>query len=209
MNAPAVAWRLAGDEVNGCNCDWGCPCQFNATPTHGFCQALIGFAVTEGHYGDTSLAGVRFALAAAWPGPIHKGGGTMQFAFDAATSPAQRAALAAITSGRAGGGGPFPIFATVCKELRDPHIAPIEIECDRDARTARLTVPGFAQNHMEPIRNPVTGAEHRARIDLPNGFEYRQAEMADSLAIETFGAPPLDFRHTHSYGQLNAFDWTG
>ena len=29
----------------------------------------------------------------------------------------------------------------------------------------------------EPIRNPVTGAEHRVRIDLPNGFEYELAEI--------------------------------
>ena len=28
------------------------------------------------------------------------------------------------------------------------------------------------------MTNPVTGAEHRARINLPHGFEYRIAEMA-------------------------------
>lgn len=205
----ATTWRLAGDEVNGCNCDWGCPCQFNALPTHGYCQALIGFAVGEGHYGSTRLDGVRFAVAAAWPGAIHQGGGTMQFAFDAATTAAQREALAAIGSGRAGGGGPFPIFAMVCAELREPRIAKIDIECDRAARTARLSVEGFAQSRAEPIRNPITGEEHHARIVLPNGFEYQEAEMADTVAIELFGAPPLDFRHEHSYGQLNAFDWRG
>ncbi|MFZ5492476.1 MAG: DUF1326 domain-containing protein [Pseudomonadota bacterium] len=205
----ATGWRLAGDEVNGCSCDWGCPCQFNALPTHGYCQALIGFAVREGHYGSTRLDGVRFAVAAAWPGAIHQGGGTMQFAFDESTTPAQREALAAIGSGQAGGGGAFSIFATVCAELRPPRIAKIDIECDREARTARLSVEGFAESRVEPIRNPITGAEHRARIVLPDGFEYQEAEMADTVSIQLFGELPLDFHHEHSYGQLNAFDWRG
>ncbi len=39
--------------------------------------------------------------------------------------------------------------------------------------------------------------------------QTEEAEMADTVEIETFGAPPLDFRHSHSYGQLNAFDWRG
>ena len=206
--APAH-WHLTGDEVNGCNCDWGCPCQFNALPTHGFCQALIGFDVRNGHYGNTPLAGVRFAVAAAWPGPIHQGGGVMQAAFDTRTTPAQREALAAIVSGAAGGGGPFPIFATVRKEWREPVVADIAIACDRTARTAELRVDGFARSRAEPIRNPITGNEHRARIVLPEGFEYREAEMADTVEIELFGAVPLDFRHSHSYGQLNAFEWRG
>ncbi|MDQ3970872.1 MAG: DUF1326 domain-containing protein, partial [Thermoproteota archaeon] len=24
--------------LDACNCDWGCPCQFNANPTHGNCE---------------------------------------------------------------------------------------------------------------------------------------------------------------------------
>jgi hypothetical protein len=30
---------------------------------------------------------------------------------------------------------------------------------------------------IEPIRNPVTGAPHRALIRLPEGFEFREAEV--------------------------------
>jgi hypothetical protein len=32
----------------------------------------------------------------------------------------------------------------------------------------------------EPIKSPVTGAEHRARFDLPHGFEYEIAEMGSA-----------------------------
>jgi hypothetical protein len=33
-----TVWRISGDAVGSCNCAWGCPCQFNAEPTHGRCE---------------------------------------------------------------------------------------------------------------------------------------------------------------------------
>ena len=63
----------------------------------------------------------------------------------------------------------------------------------------RLVVPGIIESSGEPIRNPVTGAEHRVRIDLPDGFEYRLAEMG-SGSTKALGQIKLDF--THTYGQF-------
>ena len=51
----------------------------------------------------------------------------------------------------------------------------------------------------EPIRNPVTGNIHRARIDLPHGFEYEIAEMG-SASTTTTGEIKLAFEN--SYGQF-------
>jgi len=51
----------------------------------------------------------------------------------------------------------------------------------------------------EPIRNPVTGAEHRARIDLPHGFEFRIAEVGSGTTRAT-GAIKLDLKN--NYGQF-------
>ena len=51
----------------------------------------------------------------------------------------------------------------------------------------------------EPIKNPVTGAETRARIDLPNGFEYEIAEIG-SGTTKTHGNVKLDLKA--SYGQF-------
>lgn len=39
----------------------------------------------------------------------------------------------------------------------------------------------------EPIRNPVSGQPHRARIDLPHGFEYRLAEIGSGSTTATDG----------------------
>jgi len=45
----------------------------------------------------------------------------------------------------------------------------------------------------------VTGKELRARIDLPNGFEYTQAEMGRGWS-KTTGPIALEFNDT--YGQF-------
>jgi hypothetical protein len=55
---------------------------------------------------------------------------------------------------------------------------PISIEADVDARKAHIVVEDVYEANVEPIKNPVTGADHRARIDIPHGFEYSIAEIA-------------------------------
>ena len=39
----------------------GCPCQFNALPTHGNCKAIVGIVIDEGNHGGTKLDGLMFA----------------------------------------------------------------------------------------------------------------------------------------------------
>ena len=55
---------------------------------------------------------------------------------------------------------------------------PIEITVDLEARRGHVRVPGVFETEAQPVTNPVTGAEHRARINLPHGFEFRFAEVA-------------------------------
>ncbi|MGH9723168.1 MAG: hypothetical protein ACRD8O_23400 [Bryobacteraceae bacterium] len=57
------------------------------------------------------------------------------------------------------------------------------------------------------MANPVTGEEHHARIVLPFGFEYKEAEMGNSLSVRTTCAAPLEFDYQNTYAQLSAFDW--
>jgi hypothetical protein len=38
-------WQTEVYYLDSCNCDWGCPCQFNAKPTHGNCEGVgVGLA---------------------------------------------------------------------------------------------------------------------------------------------------------------------
>ena len=56
----STGWHISGEEVVSCNCAWGCPCQFNALPTYGNCEALTAMDIQRGHFGSTPLDGVRF-----------------------------------------------------------------------------------------------------------------------------------------------------
>ncbi len=201
----AASWRIKGEEVNGCNCAWGCPCQFNALPTHGRCEGFMAVLISEGHFGTVSIADTKFAMAVWFPGPIHEGNGAAQVIVDAGT-PEQRDALLALTSGQHGG-TMFEILAAVASRRQPPLERPIDIESDRERRLARLSIPGVIEYRAEPIRNPISGEEHRAQIRLPNGFEYREAEMANTTWLRVT-AGEIDFEHRNTYAQLNAVDWS-
>jgi hypothetical protein len=203
----SVSWRISGEEVVFCNCAWGCPCQFNANPTEGHCEALIAFDIREGHFGDTRLDGVRWAQIVYWPGAIHEGNGTRQVIIDESASQEQREAIEALVSGDHGGGY-LEIFASVLPNYLGAVSAAIEIGIDRERRESSVRIEGIAESRSEPIKNPVSGEEHRVRIALPEGFEYKEAELANAVYLRTTAPEPLSLNLENTYAQLNEFDWT-
>jgi hypothetical protein len=195
-----VDWMIKGVKVSACNCDWGCPCEFNAKPTYGVCEGLEASIIDEGWFGDVRLDGVLFGATFRWPGPLHEGGGLCQSIFDERSSAAQRAALEKILSGEDQAADTmFNVIGSTFEKEFDPVTTRIELDYDFEARTGRIVLPGVGDIDMEPIRNPVTGAPHFARIQLPGGFEFREAEMTSS----TFkGTGALEFDHAGRYGFL-------
>ena len=195
-----VDWMIKGPEIGTCNCDWGCPCQFNALPTRGNCRAVVGIRVDEGHFGDVRLDGLKAVAILAWPGAIHEGHGEALAVIDERASPEQREALLKILTGQETEpfATIFSVVAAMTETMHDPLFRPIEFEADQEARTGRFAVAGLVEARAEPIRNPVTGEEHRARITLPHGFEYLEAEFASSTA-KTAGPIENDWtgRHAH------------
>ena len=193
-------WRMRGPEISGCNCDWGCPCQFNALPTHGDCRAMTGMRVDEGYFGDVSLNGVKWAGMFAWPKAIHQGHGEAFVVIDPSANEAQRNALLTILSGQETEPGAtiFNVFATVIETMHPPAFLPIAFEQDMGQGVAHLKIDGVLDTEVSPITNPVTGAVHRARVSLPTGFEYREAEYASS-AVNASGPVALDWRVGHAH----------
>ena len=208
MSNGGMEWRIAGDEVGSCNCIWACPCQFNANPTHGNCEALIVWQINEGRFGDVDMSDVRFGVAVHFPGAIHYGDGTVQLIVDESASDEQREAVEAMARGE-NGGTYFEIFASVCPNKRDPITASIEIDVNRESRRGTVRVDGLGESRIEPIVNPEIGPdEHRIRIDLPDGFEYKQAEIGNTVEWKVSSDDPLSFSHENTYAQMNAFDWS-
>ena len=64
----AMSWMMSGTVLISCNCDYGCPCNFNALPTAGKCEGEWTWHIEEGAYDGTRLGGVTFTLAVNWPG---------------------------------------------------------------------------------------------------------------------------------------------
>ena len=56
-----IKWRIKGQGFANCNCDYGCPCQFNALPTYGNCEAAAGYKINDGFFGDVNLDGLKAA----------------------------------------------------------------------------------------------------------------------------------------------------
>lgn len=197
---PYVDWRMRGPEITNCNCAWGCPCQFNALPTNGDCRAMAAMRIDEGHFGDVPLAGLRWVGMFAWPRAIHEGDGEAFVVIDERADEAQRNALLTILAGEETEPGTtiFNVFATVIDRHHEPAFLPIEFAVDIDRRTGRVAVEGIIDTAIDPIRNPITGEEHRARVSLPNGFEYKEAEYASGETRAT-GPVPLKWTSTHAH----------
>jgi hypothetical protein len=200
-----IKWHLKGRNFAHCNCAYGCPCQFNALPTHGNCEAIVGIVIEEGQHGDTKLDGLMFGGVYSWPGPIHEGHGQAVPIVDERASPAQREAILRILSGQDTEPGAtfFQVFGSTLEKVHDPIFAKIDLDIDVNARKARLNVPGVVEARGEPIINPVTKTEHRARFDMPNGFEFTLAEVGRGWA-KTNGAIELNLADSHAhFAELN------
>jgi hypothetical protein len=167
MSEPTkIKWRIAGEQVVSCNCSWGCPCQFNALPTTGHCEATAAWQIKEGYFSNTRFDGVRFASAVWWPGAVHEGNGVRRTIVDEQATNEQREALIALANGQHGGVY-FEVFTAVRPNRIEPLFAPINFNVDREKLHATTRIQGIVESEVEPIRNPATGEEHRARIVLP------------------------------------------
>jgi hypothetical protein len=193
-------WAIRAHEFSNCNCAYGCPCQFNGLPTHGHCRAVVGFQIHLGHHGSTRLDGLKVAGMFIWPGPIHEGRGEAALIIDQRADAAQREALLRILSGQdtEPGATIFNVFASTLEKVHEPIFADIAFEIDIDNRRAKLSIPGYIDARGEPILNPITGAEHRIRIDNPNGFEFHLAEVGRGWS-KTQKPMSLDLTDSHGH----------
>jgi hypothetical protein len=165
-------WEIHGKMFSNCNCAYGCPCQFNALPTHGYCRAVAVIEIDKGHFGDARLDGLNVAFAVAWPGAVHEGRGIMQPVIDERGDEAQRRGLLSIITGKETDpmATVFAIYTAMCDTIHDPVHTSIDTDLDISGRQAKYHAPGGMTGRGEPILNPVTKQEHRASIVLPNGM---------------------------------------
>lgn len=192
------AWHVSGEVLIACNCDWGCPCNVNARPTHGHCEGGWVWVIEGGSIDDVALDGRSVAVFADWPAAIHEGGGRAVAYIDADADDEQTAALTRLLTGELG--GPWAIFINTY-ELEGPHRARFETAFDPER--PRTTVEGVAELEIEPIRNPVSGAEVHPELTLPEGLVVKQAALATSKVFRVHDG--VEYDHSGRYAAFGPF----
>jgi hypothetical protein len=193
-------WETSGTVLIGCNCDYGCPCNFNAPPTTGDCEGNWTWHIEQGRFGDVALDGLTLAVFADWPGAIHEGGGKAVAYLDERAEDEQREALETLVRG--GEGGPWGIFINTY-ELLDIIAAPIEVEVKGER--SRYKIGDHAELQMEPIKNPVSGAEVRASVVLPTGLVFNEGWCAASTVFRVDG--PVSYDHSGKQAEWAPFSY--
>jgi hypothetical protein len=158
-------WQAKVEMLMACNCEWGCPCSFQAPPTYGDCASALGYRIVEGSFDGVALDGLCWVLAAYWPGPLHELNGHGSVYLDSDASEEQLPLLRALATGEAG--GPIGIFMSTLSAGIQWTVAQLEFVSDEAdshfAASEDVTV------RFEPIRGP-GGREHQASLDLPTGM---------------------------------------
>lgn len=176
-------WEYQAEIINACNCDWGCPCNFNAKPTNGFCEGVYGARITRGSSGDIKLDGLRYAWTSKWPRAIHEGNGTARVWVDEAASPPQRQALEEILHGKHGGLPWMILCATIDTWLETAYVP---FEWTFDGTRSAFKAGTEVQVALDSMRNPVSGADVNASVMLPSGIVAKELHVTATRVFSVF-----------------------
>ena len=166
----ATKWDFEADYYTNCNCDWGCPCNFNARPTQGNCHGIGVWRIRKGRFGSTTLDGVVFAASYFFPGLVEQGNAVRRMYIDRQATADQRKALEAIDSGQHGG-GIFEIFPKLASKTYPPMVA--EIEFRIDGPKAYVKIEGILEAESDSLTYP-DGSIISPTFILPHGIEFKE-----------------------------------
>lgn len=197
----AAPWKLTGQVLVTCNCDWGCPCNFNARPTTGKCEGGWTWHIERGAYGDVTLDGLNFSVYVKWPGAIHEGNGEGLILVDERADVQQRAAIETLVGGTVG--GPWGVLGWTWPKVHGPYAVSYDIQFD-GVRT-RLRCGQDVDIQGGPIRNPVTGAESHPGVVLPQGIIFKRGDLGTTERFQV--SHDVTFDHSGKYLAIGPFDY--
>ncbi len=204
----ATPWSINGEYMEACSCDFLCPCitQNSTTPaTHDFCKVAMTFAITQGNFGDTPLAGVRFAVIAQSKAVMSQGEWALGVIVDNSASDAQVTAIGAIASGQAG--GPLAGFAPLVSDFRGVTRADIAFAVQDHQRT--VSIAGQLEQAVHGVPSlSVPGA--CIAIDNTLHPANRRLNLATAIKnfIRAFGIE-WDAPAGRTNGHFAPFAWAG
>ena len=171
-----VKWAMEADYLQACNCDYGCPCEFEAPPTQGHCEGIGAWRINKGNYGDVSLDGIGIGFSLKSKAALHEGDITLAAFIDEKANDDQKNAILQIMTGAAGG-LPFEIIASLVSNMLEPQIVPFNFNIDGQNSSVSM---GSTVMAFEPIKNPVTGDPEKMRIEHETGFLFKGADVVSA-----------------------------
>ena len=195
-------WELKGTVIVACNCDYGCPCNFNALPTKGKCEGTWTWHVERGTFGDISLDGLNFTVCVNWPGAIHEGNGEALILVDERADEAQRNAIETLVGGDAG--GPWGVLAWTWPTIHGPK--PVGYDLHLDGVKTRVKAGDSYEVVSETIKNPVSGAEVHPGATLPEGIVFKEADFGSSTAFRV--SDGIAYEHPGKYTAVGPFAYS-
>ena len=188
-----------------CNCNHGCGCQFQGYPDAGNCQALLGYEVIEGHYGDTDLTGTRVVIGVKWPKAIHEGHGQAAMFIDESASPEQVQGLAMIFSGQAGG-MPWEALGGTLDSVEGPILTKVEMKVD--GNHSSFSIADVAQAQMTPLKDVMSGEDKNVHIVYPTGgFVWDDGHIGTTGSMR-FDYGNVSFEHPGRFAAYATPTWT-
>lgn len=196
------AWRIEGDYFESCNCELLCPCLLShaqARPTEGHCDVVLAFNIAKGDCGGVDLSGLRAVQALTTPGPMAQGNGTLAVYVDSRANDAQRTALEAIFTGRAG--GPPALLAGMVTQRLPTKTA--QIDFSADGRQCKLAIPGVTEVAIEGV----TGAGNQV-VWLDNvGHPFSRRLAAAKAGASRYQDHALRFDNSGRNGHFSPISW--
>lgn len=196
------AWRVAGSYVEACSCEAVCPCRrvgsrAGGRSTYGTCDFVLGWTVAEGTADGISLSGLGVVMAGTYDDDEPGSPWRVVLYVDDQAEPAQRAALAAIFLGRAGG-DVHRNFAAAIGEVHGIHDAHILITHER--RRRRIDVSGaIRMTEREPVLT-----EEPVSCGIPGHGHPGEELIVDALEVDS---DPLRFAFSGRCGFATDFDY--
>ncbi len=195
-------WRLAGRYVEACNCEAICPCRSvggreGSRAQYQFCQFALAWTVDTGHFGDLEMAGLKAVMAGYWDEDEPGAPWRVLLYVDERADEAQRAALADVYLGRAGG-TPTRNYALAIKDVLGVRSAAIEIAHERGAQRVR------AGDAVLVVARAPFSSEASVACGIP-GLDRPGEELVHETLRVADG--PLSFEFSGRCGFATTFDY--
>jgi hypothetical protein len=182
---------MKAENIEACSCVLFCPCYWTTTPDHGFCRFNMAYKITEGHYGDTNLDGVKFWISGDLGDDFGDGEAeVVQFAFEPEATKAQVDGVLALLG---------EIFPVKWKKLAGVDRTPIEWKNAPDRAYAKR---GDGKGEVELAY--VLGSDGKTPVIIDN-LTYFGAkgnngfQLAHSTHSAKVGEGSFEFKHRNGF----------